>query len=369
MQSNTMGAILTVVEKFSGGKCFPSNRLYIDDSFIDEYQDKNEQFNTSKVFETNKSTDKRKIVLFNSNVSLFKYFLDGSRRTFKIVDFATTDGKYLPIVAGQIGTAVCFRENKTIKNLKFAKFNILALPDRTGGEFDRIKSEITLLSKHNIRIERVVEYRHQTNLQTPPENLAIAKIQKEMLDEEIVLIDDMVTSNLLATDRILMIDGSLQYTNIKTEQEYIFHNVIGVSKSFNPNLQGILKTKSKEIGSYLTSLNYGERTPVYKYEPQSGRKFKTTIGAWYLRIRERKFTSGPLQGIIKIEKIATTQKEKEDGFQSELIDEISSAILQERNVTCHGKDDRWANHLYPIYLTELFIKSNFLSDKQFLSIF
>lgn len=364
-----MGQILSVVEKYSGGKCFPSNRLHLDDIIPDEYQDKDEQFNTSRIFESNRIPEKRKLKTFNSDVTIFKYFLDGSRRTYKVVDFATTDGKYLPIVAGQIGTAVCYRENKNIKNLYLTKFNIIALPDRTGGEFEKIAQEITPLLKHNIKIGRVVEYKHISNTQTPPENLAIAKIQKEMLDEELILIDKMVTSSLLSTDKILMIDGSLQYTNIKTEQEYIFHNVIGVSKSFNPNLQGILKSKGKEIGSYLTSLNYGERTPVYKYEPQSGRKFKTTIGAWYLRIRERKYTKGPLEGIIKIEKIATTQKEKEDGFQTELIDEISSAILEERNVTCHGKDDRWANHLYPIYLTELFIKSNYLSDKQFLSIF
>lgn len=364
-----MGSILSVVEKYSGGKCFPSNRLHLDDIIPDEYQDKDEKFNTQKIFETSKAAEKRRLTTFKSDISLFKYFLDGSRRTYKIVDFASTDGKYLPIVAGQIGTAVCLREKKVVKNLHLSKFNIIALPDRTGGEFEKIKNEISAIVKNNIKIDRILEYKHQTNTQRPPENLAIAKIQKEMLDEEIILIDRMVTSNLLKTDKILMIDGSLQYTNIKTEQEYIFHNVIGVSKSFNPNLQGILKTKGKEIGSYLTSLNYGERTPVYKYEPESGRKFKTVIGAWYLRIREKKYTKGPLEGIIKVEKIATTQKEKEDGFQTELIDEISSAILQERNVTCHGKDERWANHLYPIYLTELFIKSSFLSDKQFLSIF
>ncbi|OGU70308.1 MAG: hypothetical protein A2V93_11420 [Ignavibacteria bacterium RBG_16_34_14] len=329
-----MGTILKVVEKFSGGKCFPSNKLHLDDINPDEYQDKDEKFNTSKIFETNKVPEKRKITKFYTDISLFKYFLDGSRRTYKVVDFASTDGKYLPIVAGQIGTAVCKRENKSIKNLHLIKFNIIALPDRTGGEFENIRNEINKTVKNNIRVERVVEYKHQTNMQRPPENLAIAKIQKEMLDEEIVLIDKMVTSNLLNTGEILMIDGSLQYTNIKLEQEYIFHNVIGVSKSFNPNLQGILKTKSKEIGSYLTALKYGERTPVYRYEPQSGRKFKTVIGAWYLRIREKKYTRGPLEGIIKIEKIAVTEKEKQDGFETDLIDEISAAILQERNVTC-----------------------------------
>jgi hypothetical protein len=365
-----MGKILNVVEKYSGGKCFPAYRVNLDDIIPHEYQDKDEKFNTSRIFETdNRIGKKRSLTQFKPGSSIFKYFLDGSRKTYKVVDFASTDGKYLPIVAGQVGTAVCFRYGKKINKFRLSKFNIVALPDRMGDEFESIRKEIGSISQNNIVVNRVVEYKHQTNQERPPENLAIAKIQKEMLDEEINLIDKMVTSNILKTDQILIIDGSLQYTNITQEQEYIFHNVIGISKSFNPNLQGILKTRGKEIGNYLTSLNYGERTPIYKYESQSGRKFTTVIGAWYLRIREKKYTKGPLEGIIKIEKIAVTEKEKQEGFQSELIDEISAAILQERNVTCHGKDDRWANHLYPIYLTELFIKSNFVSDKQFLSIF
>ncbi len=126
-----MGRILGIVEKYSGGKCFPSNKLHLDDIIPDEYQDKDEKFNTQKIFETSKTAEKRRLTPFKSDISLFKYFLDGSRRTYKIVDFASTDGKYLPIVAGQIGTAVCIRENKVVKNLHLSKFNIIALPDRT----------------------------------------------------------------------------------------------------------------------------------------------------------------------------------------------------------------------------------------------
>jgi len=364
-----MNSILRIVEQHSGGKCFPSKLSPLDHVTVEGYQDKDEVFNPSRVFESNRSTEKRNLTEVKTESPLFKYFLDGSRRTYKVVDFASTDGKYLPIVAAQLGTAVSLRENNTIKNLRLTKLNVLALPDRLGGEFDKIKSEITSVEKNRIKIDRVLKYRHQANMDRPPENLAIAKIQSEMLDEEIVLVNEMVTSNILKTNQMLIIDGSLQYTNIEPGQEYIFHNVIGISKSFNPNLQGILRTKTKEIGFYLTSLRYGERTPVYQYQPDSGRRIKSTIGAWYLRIRKRENTSGPLEGIIKVEKIATTDTEKEDGFESDLIDEISRAILLERNVTCHGKDDRWANHLYPIYLTELYIKSNFLSDKFFLSIF
>ena len=76
----------------------------------------------------------------------------------------------------------------------------------------------------------------------------------------------------------------------------------------------------------------------------------------------------PLDGIVKVEKIAITEDEKELGFDTDRIDTISHAILCERNVTCHGKDSRWCNHLYPIYLTEKMLKESFINEKVFLNI-
>ena len=52
-----------------------------------------------------------------------------------------------------------------------------------------------------------------------------------------------------------------------------------------------------------------------------------------------------------------------------MIDEISRAVLLERNVTCYGNDKRWANHIYPIYLTEMLLKTTFVSDSFFMNIF
>ncbi len=65
-------------------------------------------------------------------------------------------------------------------------------------------------------------------------------------------------STKLKTDQMLIVDGSLQFSNVYDDN--IFANVIGISKSFNPNLQGILKSKNKQIGNHLTILEFGERT-------------------------------------------------------------------------------------------------------------
>jgi hypothetical protein len=362
-----MGELLNIIEKNSGGKCFCVNRCCLDHIQFHEYQDNDEEFKSDRIFETDNNGKNIKLDIFQSKYSLFKYFLDGSRRTYRVADFATTDNKFLPIVAGQLGTAVCFRENGRIYKHKLLRSNVLALPDRLGGEYEKIQKDISKKTIHNLKVDRIVKYQYKPNPERPFENLAIAKIQLEMLTMEVELIHEIANSNKLDTGNMLMIDGSLQFSSIKEDNEYIMQNVVGISKSFNPHLQGILKTKTKEIGHHLLNLQFAERSPVYKYLAKN--MINTTVGAWYLRIRQTKYSESPLNGIIKIEKIATTKHEKEYGFDTEVINEISRALLLERNVTCYGVDDRWANHLYPIFLTETFLKNSFVSDQYFLNIF
>ncbi len=104
-----MGEILQAIELLSGGTCYQTERFSLDHVVLPEYQDAGEVFSKSKIFETdNRKGGNIQIEVGSSSVpSLFKYFLDGARRTYKVVDFGSTDGKSLPIVAGQIGTAVC----------------------------------------------------------------------------------------------------------------------------------------------------------------------------------------------------------------------------------------------------------------------
>jgi hypothetical protein len=88
------------------------------------------------------------------------------------------------------------------------------------------------------------------------------------------------------------------------------------------------------------------------------------LGVWYLRIRPRQTLTSPLAGVIKIEVLANGD-EKDDGLDGDRVDNLSALILSERNVTPYGSDTRWANHLYPIYLTESYLKSGFLSEVYF----
>lgn len=358
-----MGKILDVLKQ-KGITFYQSDRFNLDSFYFESYQDKGELFEKTGIFEDD--NNKCKKVEIRTSLSLFKYFLDGSRRTYRIAE-AEFDGKLLPIVAGQIGTCVCQRNNGKLKLYdKIRKKNVLMLNARIqDSDYKDIKMAIE--QKANIGIE-VEQYDYDSNQEIPPENKAIAKIQKTMYDMEIYLLADMTKANVLKPHEMLVIDGSLQFSNIGEKEERYFYNVIGISKSFNPNLN--LKMKSKTIGTILPNLQFGERTPVFKYN-QTGamQRVKQIIGAWYLRIRSTTEMRNPLDGIVKIEKIAVEDAVKESGFPTDEIDNISASILLERNVTCYGNDSRWAGHIYPIYLTETALKSSFMSDIYFLNIF
>jgi hypothetical protein len=93
------------------------------------------------------------------------------------------------------------------------------------------------------------------------------------------------------------------------------------------------------------------------------------FSVWYVRIRETKYCHSPYEGVLKIEKVLVTDDENDNGLLSDEVDLISANIIRESFPVCYGRDDRWAKHLYPVYLTEQFIKSKYLSDIHFTNLF
>ncbi len=356
-----MNKILNLLSA-KGIKCFKTERFNLDHKFLEKYEDEGEVFDTNIVFENEHKSGQFIKIDREFKDSFFRYFLDGSRYTYKIADMETTDGKYLPIVAGQVATGVTTRDGEKIRKHVLKNKNLLLVSDRTNqDDLAEIKEEVKQFPRLLIHIET---YNSKRDSSSRPENLAIARIQKIMMDMEIDILSEIARSRTLRPDAMLIIDGSLQF--IDKGDDRLFANVVGLSKSFNPNLQGMLRRKNDEIGIALTKLKYGERTPVYKYPMRDN---KRVIGAWYLRIRDENRVRNPLDGIVKLEKIAIDAEEKDNGFESGLIDNISASILAERNVTCYGSDPRWHNHIYPMYLTEKMLKASFLGTEHFLNIF
>jgi hypothetical protein len=366
-----MEKILSTISKIgekTGFECLSSVAYNLD---YERYQrtDEGHEHQAEDLFENPKLTEGKKLLkqLPIDLPSIFHYFLDGSRRTYKVGDIVFDGRKYYPLVAGQVGVAVVKKNGTKVSPInKFCKFkNVLTFPDELSPQ------DLPFFQKHIKeacpKIDfRLLRYKVKSSDKDLNE-LAIAKIMKEMMDKEVAIVQEMANDNLLTTDRMLVIDGPLRFTQkIDITQ---FRNVIGISKTFRPTFTIGKGRKKISVGSITKNLKFGERTTVFKTIIDEGRINEKRIGAWYLRLREPRRMSNPLQGIIKIETYAIEDLEKEKGLSTERVDNISSFILKERNVTPYGTDSRWATHLYPVYMAEKYIKSTFLSDIHFKALF
>lgn len=397
-----MGNILPLLEESTNGKCYRSFKYCTerDQSVPTVDYDENQSFTILKdrYGETDTSLKKVKNLhglaqKISNDEPLFRFFLDGSRRTYKVDDIEV-NRRIFPIIAGQIGVACCERKSpSSFKSRQLEKNLVMALPSEANPEvknadlfFSNLRDKINGVEKvkrTGIQFSKVLSYSSRL-IETPGdvenkmyEHLGIAMIQDEMIDCEKKIVASLAAKNLLNESSYLLKDGSLQYKPMKTGEfkeltkiKNNYRNVIGISKSFNPELSKDRSGKSN--AALIADLPLYHRTPAYVFQHEIEKQsylgdYKFSI--WYVRIRDHVRTESPFAGVVKVEKILITDKENEEGLESALVDIITANVINERNPVCYGRDSRWANHLYPIFLTEQFLKSNYLSDLHFLNLF
>lgn len=101
-----MNNILDFIAKETGSKNYKSYKYCIDNVEVPklDYDDK-QDIVVKKIGETDKGLKKSKYLKDYAQKiqgdTLFKYFLDGSRRTYKVDDIAFNN-KIYPVIAGQI---------------------------------------------------------------------------------------------------------------------------------------------------------------------------------------------------------------------------------------------------------------------------
>lgn len=389
-----MEKILDIVSEQTNGKCYTSFRYCADDEIrvptldFDSNEEKEISVVPKEYGETDTNLTKSKNLkpladkLINGE-PLFHFFLDGSRRRYKVDDIEINRNVY-PIVAGQIGVACCQRVSPSqFKCAEFEHNLVLSLPKAAnpGGDaglfFNALTGKVnktTRLEKAGLKFSKILSYDSAGKKDdgSKYEDRGTATIQDEMIDTEKRIVAQLSSKNLINPDKYLIKDGSLQYApsrsaNFKELSKFKSHYkcVIGVSKMFDPEL--CRDNNNRSNADKIAMLPNYHRTPAYKYK--SERVGNVYFAVWYVRIRESHQTFSPFSGIVKVEKILITDEEIENGLDSQEIDLITANIINERNPVCYGKDARWANHLYPVYLTESFIKSKYLSDINFLNLF
>ena len=314
------------------------------------------------------------------------YFLDGSRRVFKVDDisYPQSGGRSIiyPVIAGQIGVGCCRRVCRKVVPVKFKQEFVLSMPDVADADGKpgfwpataKKLSECDELKRVGIEFSTILPYKTSKNEDKKFEDRATACVQARMIEREKELVAELVREGRLNQDNYLVKDGSLEYRPTKEDKNdkkkyQTFKNnynwVISASKNFNPEVCEDINGKPNP--GFIADLPLCHRTPVAEYEnPMLG---DIKFAVWYIRLRDTKQTRTPFDGILKIEKILVTGEENDGGIDSELVDTLSAYLMNERNPVCYGSDLRWANHIYPVYLTESYVKSRYLSAESFLHLF
>ena len=314
--------------------------------------------------------------------SLFRFFMDGSRMAYKVAEFRK-DGKVWPIVAGQIGIAYCERVGRQMRKGQRLYKNILSVPSRICGlsgstadqlrTLDELRKEVNNRIGWNRRVEfdRIITYDEEKDKDAT--NLAISRIQALMVATEKQAISELANSGKLQDGMYLVKDGSLEYRDDPLSEirwrnmEGRLKYVIGVSKSFNPDLFRIkVKTTNQSAAAFIAALPFGFRTQAFHYSLQ--RNAPPHFAVWYLRIRKPKLTRSIFDGILKVEMHLVSKTQEDFGLESDVIDRISGQLLREAIPVCYGADDRWASHIYPVFVTERFLKSGFYPENIFRSL-
>ena len=344
-----MAKIMEIISKETGGKSYNTEKYSYDTigmpSF--DYDDDGEKFIKWQV---SGETEKHKTYVDLTNEAkrqigkrpVISYFLDGSRHTYKVDDISYNKKVY-PVIAGQVGIGCCKRTDGRMRPEKFYRRLVLSLP--TVSNADGWKDDVFFaaqtkklnkseeLKKLGIEFATILPYsppKDQKNGKM--EDSGIARIQDYMIESEKEMVAELVKAGKLNQDNYLLKDGSLEYKPMKSGREdlrtlqKIKHNykwVIGVSKSFNP--ESILDHTGKANANYIADLPLFHRTPVARYENASYLG-DVKFGVWYIRIRDKKYTRTPFDGVIKVEKIMMDE-EKDTGIDSEEIDLISATLL------------------------------------------
>lgn len=387
-----MGRIIDFIEKEGQGKyvCYKTRKTSLDFESNDtlSYDDKPAiQIYGSEIAESDKSrvhtVDISQKLIRTCTNPIFRFFLDGSRHTYKIDDIAI--GKRIfPFLAGQIIVGCCERKDRdTFKSVALHHKLVLSLPSDFNVDDDdnycrlfleKINSQISNLPfVSGINFDDILLY--ETDALSEDEkgkdglkNRGVARIQTVMTDDEQILVANLCKNNRLDDEHWLIKDGSLEYTPssklrdeewLKMRNNYQF--VVGVSKQFNPDL--ILDFEKNKLSKTIASLKPFQRTKVYRYAVE---QCQAEFAVWYLRLRNSDFRETHFSDVIKCEMLIPTEGGLID---TDIVNIISANLIREAYPVCYGSDTRWANHLYPVFLTEKFCKSNYIDNNIILNLF
>lgn len=282
---------------------------------------------------------------------LLRFFLDGSARTFFLGD-AVEGTRRTPIHVSQVGAAAVFRNDGGRLSVAKSVHRVVLMLSKSAVSFGAAVEDVMKKAGSGFGFHDTLEEDGETERSSPgkePRSRAAHKAHHIMAREEEKLGRELQRDG----EQWLVLDGSLGKD--LHSWRHVPH-YFGVTKSFSREplfkLPGARGGRTVNLYELLANLPFSARTCAF-----AARSGKVVV--WYVRLREQRQLDYPLMGVVKIEFPNPTA----DVVPSDLINELSSAIIAERQVTPHGKDTRWHAHLYAVYLAEQAVKTGFVSTE------
>jgi hypothetical protein len=282
---------------------------------------------------------------------LLRYFLDGSARTFFLGD-VVEGSRHTPVHVAQIGAVGVYREDNGQVHTARPEHRIVLMIDKKAVSFGEKVEELVQKAGPRFKFLDTMEEdgeTEKTSAGKEPRSRAAHKAHHLMAELE----DELGRGLARKPGEWLVLDGSLSKDLFRWKEVPEF---FGVTKSFSREpefkLPGARGGKKVNLYEWLEGLPFSARTCAF-----SARSGKAAV--WYVRLREQGHLDYPLMGVIKVE----FPNPSAEVVPSDLINEISSALVAERQVTPYGKDIRWHAHLYTIYLAEQAVKNGFVSTE------
>lgn len=286
--------------------------------------------------------------LYRPEKHVYRYFLDGSARTY-FIGTALEGDRQTPVHVAQIGAVAVFREDDGQVHVAKSAHKLLLLIDRDAVSFGSKVEEAVRRAGARFDFVNLKEddaYTQGTGVKEPRSKAAHkANWRMRMLEWDIA----RELSRL--EDHWLILDGGLgsEFREWRDGRQFL-----GVAKSFSREPQFSVKDgrgkKTFNLYQLLADLPEEHRTAAF-------RVLSGTVAVWYVRIRPQKHLDYPLMGVVKVE----YPNPSGEAVPSDMIDELSRALVGERSETPHGRDIRWHAHLYPVFLAEQAVKNGFLS--------
>ena len=229
--------VMNILAEATGGKSYKAHKYVIDhaDRPTVDYGDseiiwKRRAETTQQRTYVDLSRHSKKFA--SRDDQILSYFIDGSRRVFKVDDiaYAQSGGRSVifPVIAGQIGIGCCHRINKKIVPAKFKREFVLSMPDVADADGKsgfwpataKKLSECDELKRLGIEFAAILPYKTSKSDDKKFEDRATACVQDRMIECEKKLVAELVREGKLNHNNYLVKDGN-QLARVLHEAFYV----------------------------------------------------------------------------------------------------------------------------------------------------